>query len=179
MVELIKREGATAVKLIVVDNVVVDERVRLKCQVPLCPDFGRALMCPPGLPSLAEFRQVLEKYRQALLIQVASRVSTLPPQDHQAVYAPARELHRLVNLVESKAFSMGLRFAAGFIGGSCRLCDTCVGVGSVEPCRHPFKARPSMEAMGIDVVATVERAGMPVTFPVTDHVVWTGLVLLR
>jgi len=53
-----------------------------------------------------------------------------------------------------------------------------VGVGAAEPCRHTFQARSSMEAMGIDVVATVERAGLPVAFPVTDKVTWTGLVLL-
>jgi len=50
LVELVKREGATAPRLIAAKDVVVNERVRLKCQVPLCPDFGRALMCPPDCP---------------------------------------------------------------------------------------------------------------------------------
>jgi predicted metal-binding protein len=36
-----------------------------------------------------------------------------------------------------------------------------------------------MEAMGIDVIATAEKADLPVdSFPVTEQVTWTGLILL-
>jgi predicted metal-binding protein len=36
-----------------------------------------------------------------------------------------------------------------------------------------------MEAMGIDVVATVEKAGLSIdSFPITNRVTWTGLILL-
>jgi predicted metal-binding protein len=35
-----------------------------------------------------------------------------------------------------------------------------------------------MEAMGIDVIAMVESAGWPSSFPVTDRVTWTGLILV-
>jgi predicted metal-binding protein len=35
-----------------------------------------------------------------------------------------------------------------------------------------------MEAMGIDVIATAEKAGLPLTFPIEDKVTWTGLILL-
>jgi predicted metal-binding protein len=46
-------------------------------------------------------------------------------------------------------------------------------------CAHPFKARPSMEAMGIDVTATTEKAGLEVpSYPIDQSVTWTGLVLL-
>ena len=37
-----------------------------------------------------------------------------------------------------------------------------------EACRHPFEARPSMEAVGIDVVATAEAAGLAVELPADD-----------
>jgi predicted metal-binding protein len=36
-----------------------------------------------------------------------------------------------------------------------------------------------MEAMGIDVVATLENAGLSLAFPVSDRVTWTGLILLQ
>ncbi|HRT71811.1 MAG TPA: DUF2284 domain-containing protein, partial [Syntrophales bacterium] len=60
-------------------------------------------------------------------------------------------------------------------------CDVCVAAeprGAGEACRFPFKARPSMEAMGIDVIATLESVGWPSGFPVTDRVTWTGLILV-
>ena len=42
----------------------------------------------------------------------------------------------------------------------------------------PFEARPSMEAVGIDVVATAEAAGLSVELPAEDHPAWTGLLLI-
>jgi predicted metal-binding protein len=80
--------------------------------------------------------------------------------------------------LERAAFKLGYRYAAAFSGGECVLCDECVGQGSGEACRHPFKARPSMEAVGIDVVATAEAAGLTVELPAEDHPAWTGLLLI-
>ena len=74
----------------------------------------------------------------------------------------------LMTSLETEAFKLGCRFAAAYSGGDCVLCDVCVGQGSGEPCRHPFAARPSMEAVGIDVVATAEAAGLAVELPATD-----------
>ena len=95
----------------------------------------------------------------------------------KAVFDPARVLHELVNLGERLCFEAGFRFATGLIGGCCRLCEECIvlhwsprAIG-----RHPFRARPSMEAMGIDVIGTLENSGLPILrFPVTEKVTWTG-----
>ena len=88
------------------------------------------------------------------------------------------KLHRLVNKIETTAFKNGYYLAAGFIGGECNLCRECVSPKSAKPCRHPFEARPSMEAMGIDVIRTCRKAGMPVSLSSREKVRWTGLVLL-
>jgi len=55
------RERRDAGKIIDIEDIVVDERVRLKCRIPLCDSFDRNLMCPPRLPSLDEFRQALSQ----------------------------------------------------------------------------------------------------------------------
>jgi predicted metal-binding protein len=39
--------GATMAKIIPVSSIVIDERVRLKCLVPLCDKYNQNLMCPP------------------------------------------------------------------------------------------------------------------------------------
>jgi predicted metal-binding protein len=172
-------QGASAVKLIVSDDIVVDERVRLKCRIPLCDSFGKNLMCPPHVPSLADFRVALARFSRAMLIQVSAPLQG-PPANRPSfeVFAPAGRLHELVNLAEKMAFEKGFRFATGLIGGCCRLCETCDAVQTGQSCRFPFKARPSMEAMGIDVVATTEKAGMPTGFPIADRVTWTGVILI-
>lgn len=171
----LKNRGISRGKVIQVQDIVVDERVRLKCQIPLCDSFNRNLMCPPRLPSVDEFRRALSGFSLALLIQLSADLEE--PRD---AFRHAKRLHELVNVGEKEAFDAGFRFATGLIGGCCRLCDECVAAtpaGSTA-CRFPFKARPSMEAMGIDVVATVETAGWSSSFPVTDRVTWTGLILV-
>jgi predicted metal-binding protein len=87
------------------------------------------------------------------------------------------EFARLMTALESAAFKMGYRFATAFAGGDCVLCDVCVGKDG-EACRHPFEARPSMEAVGIDVVATAEAAGLTIEMPAADKPCWTGLLLI-
>ena len=180
IIALLKAEGASTVLSIPVSRVIVDERVRLKCQVPLCDSFHKNLMCPPFAMPVEEFRRVLGCYEEAILLQTEGLIDILndgkPGRD---VFAPAGRLHDLVNLGEREAFRAGFHFAAGLIGGCCRLCEVCVAIDNSRICRFPFRARPSMEAMGIDVVATLENAGLSLAFPVSDRVVWTGLILLQ
>ncbi|HVO67272.1 MAG TPA: DUF2284 domain-containing protein, partial [Syntrophales bacterium] len=121
----------------------------------------------------------LKNYSQAILLQVSAELDekyTNTPSEE--VFLPARKLHELINLGEKEAFTAGLRFAAGFIGGCCRLCDECVAVQGSVSCRFPFRARPSMEAMGIDVIATAEKVGLLLSFPINNRVTWTGLILI-
>ena len=90
-----------------------------------------------------------------------------------------RKLLEIVEAVESAAFKEGMRFAAGLVGGSCVLCKRCVDNKILEACRHPFRARPPMEAVGIDVVKTAQKSGLPIHLSSLKNVVWTGLVLLE
>jgi predicted metal-binding protein len=87
------------------------------------------------------------------------------------------EFAGLMSALEAEAFKMGYRFAAAFAGGDCVLCDVCAGATG-QSCNHPFEARPSMEAVGIDVVATAEAAGLAIEMPADEHPRWTGLLLI-
>lgn len=174
LLALLKKKGASEARVIPAGHIVIDERVRLKCQIPLCDSFGRNLMCPPFLPGIPQFREALARYESGIIVQVRSSLKDTKGDP----YLPARQLHDIINKGEKYAFKSGSRFALGLIGGCCRLCETCVAADSGRACRHPFKARPSMEAMGIDVQATAEKAGLPFKFPVRGEVIWTGLILL-
>jgi predicted metal-binding protein len=196
--KLAKKLGATNAVAFNAQKVVVDERVRLKCSVPVCDDYGVSLMCPPNVVSVDEFRRILAKYKHAILIQFetpipdeirreikkADNVAALYKNDafhrnYEKYLDPVKlKLHKTVCKIEAKAFELGYRFAAGFIAGSCKLCPACVTVSSGEPCRHPFQARPSMEAMAIDAFQTAANAGLPFRMPAKDKSVWNGLVLI-
>lgn len=186
-----KRLGATDARAISTADIFVDERVRFKCMVPRCENYGSHLMCPPSLMSIDDFRRVLKSYTSAILVQLEADVDSSDKSKSRLDAAAARKLqvstgahamekklHSLITDLEALAFKGGFHFAAGLIGSECLLCDECVGQNSGEPCRYPFKARPSMQALGIDVIKTSKKAGLPVRFSSKARVRWTGLLLL-
>ena len=199
-------KGAFKVKAFAAQLVAVDERVRAKCQIPLCPHYGHCLTCPPNVMSVEEFAKLLKRYHTALLVQMQSSINGDPDKhDKEAVLqyvaAPgnpkkkggdktelyqdldnmkiaAIRLHKLVNEVESMAMSLEFPYALGLSGGECLLCPECVRVNSGEACRRPYQARPSMEGVGIDVLKTSINAGLPFEMPPKKEIIWSGLVLV-
>jgi len=141
--------------------------------------------------SVDEFKEILNCYGRALILQIEADVDSSDKSAKHLDDAICSEMEsrtnsrkwqlkllRLVNTTEAIAFKMGFYFAAGLSGGECCLCRECVTPQSGRPCKHPFEARPSMEAMGIDVIETCRKAGMPVFLSSKNKVRWTGLVLL-
>jgi predicted metal-binding protein len=192
LVALAKRLGATKAKAIPADDIVVDERVRLKCSVPLCSNHGKHLLCPPNIMTVEEFRRIVSAYSTAIIIQLEADYdssdkspSRLSGQLQKRLETETggerweKRLHSIVAEVEAAAFKSGFYLAAGLIGSECLLCPECVGQNTGQECRHPFQARPSMQAVGIDVVRTCKKAGMPVSLSSKTKVKWTGLVLLE
>jgi predicted metal-binding protein len=191
LIQVARKAGATAAKIIPSARVVIDERVRLKCEVPRCAGFGQFLTCPPQVMPVEVFARILARYRWGLLVQVEAqnihsldkgkgRIDPTILKDNREKHRPFRlRLLRVVEAVEAAAFKKRMCFAAGFVGGSCVLCDRCVEDKTSEACRHPFRARPPMEAVGIDVLKTAANAGLPIYLSSSKNVLWTGLVLLE
>lgn len=189
-----RKYGASEAKVMSAEQVVVDPRVRLKCMIPICTGYGVCLTCPPNVPTPEEFSKILSKYQHAVLVQLkfemdgnfveivkknAPLAETRENREYQAILT--KNFRRLVGAIgrlEADAQGMGYRFAVALSAGSCRLCEKCVGQGSGDPCRHPFEARPAMEAVGIDVVQTARNAGLPFEFPAKDNPMLTGLLLV-
>ena len=207
MVARARALGAGSAAPLPAHAVVVDERVNLKCRVPLCASYGVNLMCPPNTPTAAETRAALARYSATLVVQhdiplpqaavdeALDGIAYAEAQAPRAAAGPAgaasgqttayetqlrasqNEFARLMTALEAEAFKMGYRFAAAFAGGDCVRCDVCAGADG-QPCNHPFEARPSMEAVGIDVIATAEAAGLAIELPADEHPRWTGLLLI-
>lgn len=188
-----KRGGASGAAVLAVHLVVLDPRVRLKCLVPRCPNYGVNLMCPPNVPTPEEFAQILKSYGHAIVVQCPISLDddfmerikdrTLEEVHESGEYVEVmvekkKGFSEVMADLEKEALNMGYRFAAALEGGPCRLCEECVGQSSGKPCRHPFRSRPSMESMGIDVFQTAANASLPFEIPPKDHPVWTGLLLV-
>ena len=191
LVELALGAGAKAAKVISTRMVVVDERVRLKCEVPRCAKYNQYLTCPPHVMSVATFLRILAHYKWGLLVQVeaedidssdksAGRIAGSVLKENLRRHYPYQlKLLKIVEMVETAAFKKGMRFAAGFTGGECVLCERCVENKMSDACRHPFRARPAMEGVGIDVFQTAQNAGLPIHLSSSENVLWTGLILLE
>ncbi len=166
--------GADGAKIVPANQVVVDERVRMKCLVPLCHLYGESPNCPPYTPEPEEMRKVLSKFSYAIF----TRNDVLPVEDfiddekwHRAHMKHQGKTHRLVSEVEALAFNDGYYLAMGFAAGGCKtaLCggQICQFLDSGR-CRFPLKARPSMEAVGIDAYRLATQVGWDI-YPVAHR----------
>lgn len=151
--------GALRAKVIAAATVETGEWVRWKCQFG-CDGFGSSRMCPPHTPKPAETRAFLDGYRRAVLFE-----------------SPKNRSKRIAVRLERELFLAGYYKALGLGAGPCHLCDTCAFDAG---CRHADKARPSMEAVGIDVFTTARKHGFRIKVVRTrnDPQHYFGLVLV-
>ena len=138
-----RKDGVKDARIICPLDVETAGWVRLKCQFG-CDVYGRCLVCPPFTPTLQQMRKVLDAYGRAVLIH----------------FAPDAEIKAVVAELERDFFLRGAWKAFGLGAGPCYFCEECNV--EEEQCRHPDRARPAMEACGIDVFSTVKKAGFPI-----------------
>jgi predicted metal-binding protein len=174
--------GFASAKVISADQIVIENRVRLKCMV--CPYYGKNLKCPPYTPSIDEFRKMVTDYRIAMIVklkppeipkkiteygQKKGKEVRLWNQDlnnlSPAIWSDISNIYKtmLTDLLELEraAFNQGYAFAMAFFGGKCLLCENC---DLDNGCQNALMARFSAEAMGINVLKTAENAGMELKF---------------
>jgi predicted metal-binding protein len=150
------------------------QNVRLKCQIPLCEYFEVCKVCPPHIPSVVEFREALLNYNEAFLVVLREKIIDI--QDYRQDFSAELKLAEIVSDLELSAFQHGFYNTIGLGVGGCKLCDQCTPSG--EPCRHPFKARPSPEGFGIDITELAREVGIAVEWPPKEYVNFLGLVLV-
>jgi predicted metal-binding protein len=177
--------GAADARIIPVEKVFVEDRVRLKCRG--CVGYGKKLTCPPHCPTVKEFRKILSEYQFALLVKFrspaqadeATRLSTYrnwldpaAPKDAREsaaqfwsdYFGDSKRILLAMLELEKSAFNAGYTFAVAFTNGSCRLCEKCNLENGI--CLHPNMARIPEHAVGINMKKTAAEAGMPLAFPI-------------
>lgn len=176
--------GAADARIISTDNVVVENRVVLKCKY-WCSQYGMNWSCPPRVPSVEEFRSILKEYEYAMVarFQSSAEVSAkasdlLTSREALGVQRGMKELesfygvwgedkrraHEALLKLEKFAFTKGFPFALGLRAGSCNLCPKC---DVTKPCVHPEMLRFSPESVGVNLIKTLKNAEMSLNVPVT------------
>lgn len=169
------RLGMTDAQVIPTDQVVVDERVRGKCRIPLCVEYGVSANCPPYSPTPAETRALVGRYQYAIFMKREVKADGMAGPEVaknlvQGKFDPERTQRMRAVLeipaqVESMAFYDGYYLALAY-GGACKIMY-CAGVEcqAIQPgqhCRFPYRSRPSMESAGMDVFRMCAQVGWEV-----------------
>jgi len=185
--------GAEAAKIISSNEIIIDERVRIKCIYPKCLHYGTSINCPPYAPELDFMRKVVGNYHHAILFSVKAKTEEFGSdylKKTGGIKHPSRLLlNQICSEIESRAFYEGYPFALSFGQGPCKSfwChdQPCAALQPGTPCRFPMKSRSSMEAVGMDVFTMVSHQGWEI-YPCGErvnrenlpHVLLVGLVLI-
>lgn len=125
-------------------DIIVSPKPVWKCRT--CPAYGKALSCPPHVPSWHEARQWIECFRRALFIKFQ-----ISRNDYQADKREA--LHYLLGK-EKEFFKSGSLYTCALFPGNCNLCDECT-FATNGSCALPDRVRPSVDAVGIELTSLV------------------------
>jgi predicted metal-binding protein len=170
--EKAKKGGVSWAKIIHPKNVVTAEWVRLKCQYG-CNRYGTCLTCPPFSPTPEYTRKMLEYYSKALIM-----IYDIPPGPKEKERRKRRKMRKQIASLEREAFLDGYYKAFGMASGPCNFCKPC---DITQPCKFEDLARPSMEACGIDVYATLANVGYKLKVVTSHDQIWhySGLILIE
>jgi predicted metal-binding protein len=190
--------GALQAKVIPASEVIVENRVPLKCQTG-CVGYGKKLTCPPYVPTADEFRKILSEYNYVLLVKFKSPATADPDvicsiykywldQDSPAekkqqadrfwkdYFGESKNILLTMLELEKTAFNAGCTLALALVNGSCRLCEKCNVLGGI--CAHPSMARIPEHAVGVNMKKTSAKAGMAIQFPVSGNPTPMAMLLI-
>ena len=198
LVKLALETGAVDAKIIPANEVIVEDRVVLKCKVG-CNHYGKTLACPPYTPSAEEFRKIVSEYNYAMFMKFKSIAEADPEVLKKLMIAETdpsvskdtkekaakfwadwkddkRKMLQSVVDLEKAAMNKGHSLAIAFVSGHCQLCENCNTETKI--CAHPNLARWSEDAVGVNVRKTASNAGIEVTFPFAKNPESFALLLI-
>ena len=190
--------GATEAKIIPTKDIIVENRIVLKCKIG-CNNYGKTLMCPPYAPNIDDFRKILTEYNYALVLKFKSQATATPEiaqllsknqNDPTLTEDQKQKINKFWNSwnnerkqvleklrqIEKTAMNNGYPLALAFTTGTCILCEKCNTEQKI--CKHPTEARCSAQAVGINIMQTLQNAGIPMTYPFQKNPESFGLVLI-
>jgi len=135
-------------------EIVVAEWVRMKCLYG-CVDYGKNAACPPNAPPVDACARFFREYRRGVVFHFAKKVDR--PEDR---HAWGRKLNLELLKLETEVFKGGFVKAFLLFFDSCGICLECASARA--SCKEPKLARPTPDALAVDVYSTVRKIGYPI-----------------
>jgi predicted metal-binding protein len=134
--------------------VVVSEWVRMKCMFG-CMEYGRNASCPPNTLAVDECRSFFHEYSEGVVFHFEKKLDK-PEERHEW----AKGINERLLSLEREVFLAGNPKAFLLFMDSCGACKDCAE--ERIKCKNKRIARPTPEAMAVDVFSTVRRLGYPI-----------------
>ncbi len=149
------------------------QRIRSFCEEDKCGHYNNNYMCPPYVGSLEEIKGQLGEFQQGLLLRYSRSMKV--EKGNKEIAESKLVFHNKILQLEEFMRGEGIERMWGISGGSCGLCEPCQArLG--QPCLYLNKAKASLEALGIDVLALLDGLGLENKF-YPDKITWTGCIL--
>ena len=198
LVEKAKELGANESILIPATSIVVENRTILKC-IFGCNGWG-SRVCPPFIPTVDEFREMLKEYQWALLVDwksdnilsrdisenfvkygISSPENIEKKEEYQSVMKTVikerKEKIQPGSLeLEKLAWTLGYNTSLATFPGMCTWCANSeysdVNCARNEnECHHPTIRRPCLMGLGIRLDKTLEKLNIPLPkFPIDSSI---------
>ena len=177
-------------------DIIFDPKVQSYCNNPQfqCPNYGHSWACPPEAPYLenkiSEYDQFFLVYSEFDIQAHIKEVQNTHPK--RSASRILRSLYRknmgrdlLEKEIENFLSQEDRNYQKRFIlwDGHCRVCyqkegNPCSYDEGIL-CRYPEEIRYSMEAVGIDVNATVKNGGITLEWPPQQYLYRFGLICYK
>jgi predicted metal-binding protein len=151
---ILQRQGYKDYRWIDPGEIVVSQWVRMKCMYG-CTEYGKTAICPPNVPTVSECEIFFQEYNKAVVLHFEKEVEK--PEDR---FAWTRKINLKLLELEKEIFCSGFEKTFLLFMDSCNICKTCQE--KKEDCIEPKRARPTPEALGVDVYSTVRKANYPI-----------------
>lgn len=159
--------GADNAKEISTSIISIQDEIVELCKEPLCESYGESINCPPHTITPREFRENIRDYQKALIFKIDVDPEILLSDKRFETF---KTIYEIAAQLETLSLKAGYFLSKGFTAGSCKpvFCSEyeCQALIDGSSCRYPDLARPSMEALGINVFKLIKDVGWDI-YPIT------------
>ena len=134
----------------------VRKEVRAMCEVNKCDRYNTSWSCPPALESLEVYQEKLTSYTGGYVFQAIARMEDA--FDYEAIKAAQDLYAERFDILQEKVKDFPGEIML-FAAGRCKLCEKCTYPDN--PCVHPDRTFPSLEACGLIVSEVCQLAQVP------------------